>query len=54
MYFSSLRYLKGQEASILSYIDPLVAILVSVTFLHETITVVQVVGRNDTWFYGDE
>ncbi|WP_321022235.1 DMT family transporter, partial [Enterocloster bolteae] len=35
MYFSSLRYLKGQEASILSYIDPLVAILVSVTFLHE-------------------
>ena len=44
MYFSSLRYLKGQEASILSYIDPLVAILVSVTFLHETITVFQVVG----------
>ena len=33
--FSSLRYLKGQEASILSYIDPLVAILISVTFLHE-------------------
>ena len=44
MYFSSLRYLKGQEASILSYIDPLVAILVSVTFLHETITVFQAVG----------
>lgn len=44
MYFSSLRYLKGQEASILSYIDPLVAILVSVAFLHESITVFQAVG----------
>ena len=45
-YFGvSVDYLmKGQEASILSYIDPLVAILVSVTFLHETITVFQVVG----------
>lgn len=44
MYFSSLRYLKGQEASILSYIDPLVAILVSVAILHESITVFQAVG----------
>ena len=34
MYFSSLRYLKGQEASILSYIDPLVAILVSLSLIH--------------------
>ncbi len=40
----SLRYLKGQEASILSYIDPLVAILVSVAILHESITVFQAVG----------
>ena len=44
MYFSSLRYLKGQEASSLSYIDPLVAILVSVAILHESITVFQAVG----------
>ena len=44
MYFSSLRYLKGQEASILSYIDPLAAILVSVAILHESITVFQAVG----------
>ena len=44
MYFSSLRYLKGQEASILSYIDPLAAILVSVAILHESISVFQAVG----------
>lgn len=44
MYFSSLRYLKGQEASILSYIDPLVAVMVSVVFLHEQISFFQAVG----------
>ena len=38
MYFSSLRELPGQEAAILSYMDPLVAVIVSVAFLNESIT----------------
>ena len=44
LYFSSLKELRGQEAAILSYIDPLVAVLVSVVFLGEGITPLQAVG----------
>ncbi len=44
MYFSSLKELPGQKAAILSYIDPLVAVLISVTILNETMTVSQVIG----------
>ena len=44
MYFSSLKELPGQKAAILSYIDPLVAVLISVTILGESMTVWQVIG----------
>lgn len=44
MYFSSLKELPGQKAAILSYIDPLVAVLVSVTILGESMTLWQVIG----------
>lgn len=44
MYFSALRELPGQKVAILSYIDPLVAVLVSVVWLHERITISQIVG----------
>ncbi len=44
MYFSSLKELPGQKAAILSYIDPLVAVLISVTILGESMTLWQVVG----------
>lgn len=44
MYFSSLKELPGQKAAILSYIDPLVAVLVSVTVLGETMTWLQAAG----------
>lgn len=44
LYFSSLKELPGQKAAILSYIDPLVAVLVSVLILHESMTVMQIVG----------
>ena len=44
MYFSSLKELPGQKAAILSYIDPLVAVLISVTVLRETMTVWQLIG----------
>lgn len=44
MYFSALKDLKGQEAAILSYIDPLVAVLVSVMILGEGMTLLQALG----------
>ncbi len=44
MYFSALKELPGQKAAILSYIDPLVAVLISVTLLGETMTAAQFVG----------
>lgn len=44
LYFSSLKELPGQKAAILSYIDPLVAVLVSVFILGEEMTLLQVIG----------
>lgn len=44
LYFTALRDMPGQKAAILSYIDPLVAVLVSVVILQETMTVWQVIG----------
>ena len=44
MYFSSLKELPGQKAAILSYIDPLVAVLLSVTVLGEAMTLWQALG----------
>jgi RarD protein len=44
LYFSSLKDLDGQEAAILSYIDPLVAVIVSVTILGESMNLVQIIG----------
>ena len=44
LYFSALKELPGQEVAILSYIDPLMAVLVSVLWLDEAMTLPQVVG----------
>ena len=44
LYFSALKDLPGQKAAILSYVDPLVAVLISVTFLQEPMSPVQWVG----------
>ena len=44
MYFTSLKDLPGQKAAILSYIDPLVAVICSVAILHETMTISQITG----------
>ena len=44
MYFSALKDLPGQKVAILSYVDPLVAVLVSVVWLKEGITVPQMIG----------
>lgn len=44
LYFSSLKELPGQKAAILSYIDPLVAVVASVLILGEPITISQIFG----------
>ena len=44
LYFPSVKELSGQKVAILSYIDPLVAVLVSVLVLKEDITVLQIIG----------
>lgn len=44
LYFSSLKELPGQEAAILSYIDPLVAIIVGVLVLGEPLSWQQLLG----------
>ena len=44
MYFTALKELPGQKVAILSYIDPLVAVLVSVVLLNEGMRVPQMIG----------
>lgn len=44
LFFSSIKDLKGQEAAILSYVDPLVSIVVSVVALRESISLLQIIG----------
>ena len=44
VYFSSLKELPGQKTAILSYIDPLVAVIVSVAILGEPLTWLQALG----------
>ncbi len=44
LYFSSMRQLSAQSVAALSYIDPVVAILLASIFLHEKMTIVQIIG----------
>ncbi len=44
LYFAAIGALKGQQIAILSYIDPLVAVLISVFVLSEEMTLLQAVG----------
>ena len=44
LYFSSVTGLTGHQAAVLSYIDPLVAVVMSVTVLWESITPLQAAG----------
>ncbi|MFL2105074.1 DMT family transporter [Desemzia sp. FAM 23991] len=44
MFFSSIPYLKGQTTAMLSYIDPVSAILFSTIFLNEHLSLVQFIG----------
>lgn len=44
MYFSALKELNGQEVAILSYLDPLVAVVISVAVLGEEMKILQLIG----------
>lgn len=44
LYFSSMKELPGQEVALLSYIDPLVAVLISVAILQEPLSWMQALG----------
>lgn len=44
LYFSSIKDISGQKAAILSYLDPLVAVVISVVILRESISVMQIIG----------
>lgn len=44
LYFSAVRQLSGQKTAILSYVDPLVAVIASVTILEEKISLTQILG----------
>lgn len=44
MYFTAIKDLPGQKTAILSYIDPLVAVIISVAVLDEAITLPQIIG----------
>lgn len=44
LYFSSLQHVSGQEAAVLSYIDPFVAVVLSVLLLHEPMSLMQMAG----------
>ena len=44
LYFSSLKDMRGQEVAVMSYIDPLVAVITSVTILQEPISPLEIIG----------
>lgn len=44
MYFAAIRTLPGQESSLLSYLDPIVSVLISVLLLGEPLAPIQIVG----------
>ncbi|WP_157406199.1 DMT family transporter [Neobacillus drentensis] len=44
LYFTSIRELKGQTIAVLSYIDPISAVIIAALFLHEGMTWIQMIG----------
>ena len=44
LYFSGLQKLSGQSVALISYVDPVSALVFSALFLHESMTPVQLVG----------
>ena len=44
LYFSSIKEIPGQEAAILSYVDPLVAVIIGIVVLKEPLSWQQFAG----------
>src|SRR5690606_31886931 len=44
LYFSVLKNLQGYTIAILSYIDPISAVIMASIFLHEKMTPLQIIG----------
>ena len=44
LYFSGLQKLSGQSVALISYIDPVSALIFSALILHESMTVLQIIG----------
>ncbi|ETI68488.1 DMT family transporter [Neobacillus vireti] len=44
LYFTSLQKLKGQTIAVLSYIDPISAVIIAAIFLSESMTFIQMIG----------
>jgi drug/metabolite transporter (DMT)-like permease len=44
LYFSSFKELKGQTIAVLSYIDPISAVILAAIFLGESMSIIQILG----------
>jgi RarD protein len=44
VYFTSLKELKGQTIAVLSYIDPISAVIIAAIFLGESMSITQIIG----------
>lgn len=44
LYFASIKDLKTQTVALFSYIDPISAIILSALFLHENMSIIEIVG----------
>lgn len=44
LYFASMKKLRGQTIAVLSYIDPISAVLMAAIILHESMSFLQIVG----------
>lgn len=44
LYFSAVKDLKGQTIAVLSYIDPISAVVMAAVFLGESMSIIQIIG----------
>jgi RarD protein len=44
LFFSGMQKLNGQSIAALSYVDPITSLLISTVFLHEKMTIIQLIG----------
>ncbi|MUK87746.1 EamA family transporter [Ornithinibacillus sp. L9] len=44
LYFSAMKKLKGQTIGVFSYIDPISAVIMAAIILHESMSIIQIIG----------